>query len=67
MFEAPMNTSKEIELIDRLAAIPYSGAMSDTLDEMGWHNQSQPAAIVPGRSTAKGRPRWPAAISMKAS
>jgi regulator of RNase E activity RraA len=50
-----MNTSNEIELIDRLAAIPYTGAISDILDEMGWHNQSLPAAIqslVPGQTLA---------------
>ena len=45
----------EIELIDRLAAIPYTGAISDILGEMGWHNQSLPAAIqslVPGQTLA---------------
>jgi regulator of RNase E activity RraA len=50
-----MNTPKETELIERLAAIPYTGAMSDILDEMGWHNQSLPAAIqslVPGQTLA---------------
>lgn len=60
-----MNTSKETELIERLAAIPYTGAMSDILDEMGWHNQSLPAAIqslVPGQTlggralTLRGEP-----------
>ena len=45
----------DIELIERLAAIPYTGAVSDILDEMGWHNQSLPAAIqslVPGQTLA---------------
>jgi len=50
-----VSTSNEVELIDRLAAIPYTGAISDILDEMGWHSQSLPAAIqslVPGQTLA---------------
>jgi len=45
----------DTELIERLAAIPYTGAVSDILDEMGWHDQSLPAAIqslVPGQTLA---------------
>lgn len=50
-----MTTSTDLELIERLAAIPYTGAVSDILDEMGRHNQSLPAAIqslVPGQTVA---------------
>src|SRR6267142_2774979 len=42
-----MPTSQPLQLIDRLAAIPYTGAISDILDEMG-HPHQVPAA---------GRPR----------
>ena len=34
-----------MDLVDRLAAIPYSGAISDILDEMGLRNQVLPSAI----------------------
>ena len=50
-----MTTSVGLELIDRLAAIPYTGAVSDILDEMGWKNQSLPSSIqslVPGQTLA---------------
>jgi 4-hydroxy-4-methyl-2-oxoglutarate aldolase len=50
-----MTTSAVLELIDRLAAIPYTGAVSDILDEMGWPTQSLPSAIqslVPGQALA---------------
>jgi 4-hydroxy-4-methyl-2-oxoglutarate aldolase len=50
-----MTTSIALELIDRLAAIPYTGAVSDILDEMGWPNQSLPSTIqslVPGQTLA---------------
>jgi 4-hydroxy-4-methyl-2-oxoglutarate aldolase len=50
-----MTPSAVLELIDRLAAIPYTGAVSDILDEMGWPNQSLPSAIqslVPGQALA---------------
>jgi 4-hydroxy-4-methyl-2-oxoglutarate aldolase len=50
-----MTTSVALELIDRLAAIPYTGAVSDILDEMGWPNQSLPSSIqslVPGQTLA---------------
>jgi 4-hydroxy-4-methyl-2-oxoglutarate aldolase len=50
-----MTTSIALEWIDRLAAIPYTGAVSDILDEMGWPNQSLPSTIqslVPGQTLA---------------
>jgi 4-hydroxy-4-methyl-2-oxoglutarate aldolase len=50
-----MTISNDLELIERLAAIPYTGAVSDILDEMGRHNQSLPSAIralVPGQTLA---------------
>lgn len=40
-------------LIDRLAAIPYTGAISDILDELGFPNQVLPAeiqSIQPGQT-----------------
>jgi regulator of RNase E activity RraA len=55
MLEVPVNSSNDSEWIERLAAIPYTGAISDILDEMGWRNQSLPAAIqslVPGQTLA---------------
>jgi regulator of RNase E activity RraA len=36
-----------IELIDRLAAIPYAGAVADVLDEMGLTRQVLPHSIRP--------------------
>jgi 4-hydroxy-4-methyl-2-oxoglutarate aldolase len=44
-------------LLERLAAIPYSGALSDILDEMGLRNQVLPHAIraVPPGCTLVGR------------
>jgi 4-hydroxy-4-methyl-2-oxoglutarate aldolase len=33
--------------IDRLAAIPYTGAISDILDESGYHHQALPYQIQP--------------------
>ena len=50
-----MTTPITLELIHRLAAIPYTGAVSDILDEMGWPNQSLPSTIqslVPGQTLA---------------
>ena len=50
-----MQPATELELIARLAAIPYTGAVSDILDEMGWDNQTLPSAIqslVPGQTLA---------------
>src|SRR5260370_35970081 len=43
------------ELIDRLAAIPYTGAISDILDEMGYSHQVLPKeiqSIQPGQTLA---------------
>lgn len=48
-----MPTSQQ--LIDRLAAIPYTGAVSDILDEMGYAHQVLPAeiqSIQPGQTLA---------------
>jgi regulator of RNase E activity RraA len=36
-----------VNLIDRYAAIPYTGAISDILDEMGFTNQVLPKEIQP--------------------
>ena len=43
------------QLIDRLTAIPYTGAISDILDEMGYMHQVLPAelqSIQPGQTIA---------------
>ncbi len=43
------------ELINRLAAIPYTGAISDILDEMGYAHQVLPSeiqSIQPGQTLA---------------
>ena len=48
-----MPTSQQ--LVDRLAAIPYTGAISDILDEMGYTHQVLPAelqSIQPGQTIA---------------
>jgi 4-hydroxy-4-methyl-2-oxoglutarate aldolase len=45
----------DLSLIDRLAAIPYTGAISDILDEMHLRNQVLPSSIqslVPGQTLA---------------
>ena len=42
-------------LLERLAAIPYTGALSDILDEMGYRRQVLPSAIQaiqPGQTLA---------------
>ena len=52
-----MPTERDLELAGRLAAIPYSGAISDMLDEMGFAHQVLPAGIqfiLPGQ-TVVGR------------
>jgi regulator of RNase E activity RraA len=52
---AASNASPSLELISRLAAIPYTGAVSDILDEMGYYDQVLPAGIqslVPGQIVA---------------
>jgi regulator of RNase E activity RraA len=40
-----MRKHKKPRLIERLAKIPYTGAISDILDEMGFHNQVLPKEI----------------------
>ncbi len=40
-----MNTPDELNLIQRLANIPYTGALSDILDERGFRNQVLPPEI----------------------
>lgn len=50
-----MSSLPDDALIERLAAIPYTGAVSDILDEMGYRGQTLPAAIqalVPGQTLA---------------
>lgn len=50
-----MQTSQQNQLIDRLAAIPYTGAISDILDELGYPHQVLPSciqAIQPGQTIA---------------
>ena len=50
-----MSSDPDSALIKRLAAIPYTGAVSDILDEMGHRNQTLPASIqslVPGQTLA---------------
>src|SRR5579863_7845248 len=47
----------DLELIDRLAAIPYTGAISDILDELGFSHQVLPAGIqsIQSGQTLAGR------------
>ena len=50
-----MPTDQHLQLIDRLAAIPYTGAISDILDELGRTSQVLPAgiqSIQPGQTLA---------------
>jgi len=50
-----MPISQQLQLIDRLAAIPYSGAISDILDEIGFSHQVLPPeiqSILPGGTLA---------------
>ena len=50
-----MPISQRLQLIDRLAAIPYTGAISDILDEIGFSHQVLPSSIQsiePGRTIA---------------
>lgn len=45
----------QLDLVERLAAIPYTGAVSDVLDEMGLRNQVLPREIrclMPGATVA---------------
>ncbi|HMD86082.1 MAG TPA: RraA family protein [Terriglobia bacterium] len=55
MTSAGPNIPADMPLIERLAAIPYTGAVSDILDEMGRHQQALPHSIqslVPGQTLA---------------
>ena len=55
MTSAGPNTPADLPLIERLAAIPYTGAVTDILDEMGYHHQALPHSIqslVPGQTLA---------------
>ena len=50
-----MHTSQQAHLIERLAAIPYTGAISDILDEMDYAHQVLPPqiqSIQPGQTVA---------------
>jgi regulator of RNase E activity RraA len=50
-----MQTSQQSQLIDRFAAIPYTGAISDILDELGYPHQVLPSriqSIQPGQTLA---------------
>lgn len=50
-----MSSNPDSALIERLAAIPYTGAVCDILDEMGYRSQTLPASIqsiVPGQTLA---------------
>jgi 4-hydroxy-4-methyl-2-oxoglutarate aldolase len=60
-----MSEQKAAGLVERLSKIPYTGAISDILDEMGFHHQVfpkeiqslQPGHIVAGRAlTILGEP-----------
>jgi regulator of RNase E activity RraA len=47
--------NRRVDLIDRFAAIPYTGALSDIMDEMGFTNQVLPKeiqAVRPGQTLA---------------
>ncbi len=52
-----MNRQESTNLVARLSAIPYAGAISDILDEMGFRNQVLPPEIRPLRpdQTLAGR------------
>ena len=52
-----MNDTNSQDLVRRLAAIPYTGAISDILDEMGFHEQVLPKEIQALRAgqTVAGR------------
>lgn len=50
-----MNEEKSEELVRRLAAIPYTGAISDILDELGLNHHVLPKeiqALIPGQTLA---------------
>jgi 4-hydroxy-4-methyl-2-oxoglutarate aldolase len=49
------NSPADLPLIERLAAIPYTGAVADILDEMGCRHQILPheiQSLVPGQTVA---------------
>ena len=52
-----MNDTNSQDLVRRLAAIPYTGAISDILDEMRFHEQVLPKEIQAPRAgqTVAGR------------
>jgi len=55
MTPAQGNIPADLRWIERLAAIPYTGAVTDILDEMGFRQQVLPHAIqslVPGQTVA---------------
>src|SRR5271157_1000033 len=55
MTSAGPNIPADMPLIERLAAIPYTGAVTDILDEMGYHHRALPHSIqslVPGQTLA---------------
>jgi regulator of RNase E activity RraA len=45
MSSTQANASADLSLIERLAAIPYTGAVTDILDEMGYRRQTLPHSI----------------------
>ena len=50
-----MSKGENLDLVERLATIPYTGAISDILDEMGLTNQTLPKeiqALQPGQTLA---------------
>ena len=50
-----LSALSDLPLIERLAAIPYTGAVTDILDEMGYPHQVLPHSIqslVPGHTLA---------------
>jgi regulator of RNase E activity RraA len=49
------NVPSDLSLIERLAAIPYTGAVTDIMDEMGYRRQTLPheiQSLVPGQTLA---------------
>jgi 4-hydroxy-4-methyl-2-oxoglutarate aldolase len=52
-----VNDESKLSLVDRLAAIPYTGAISDIMDEMGFTNQVLPHQIqaIQSGQTLAGR------------
>ncbi len=55
MSSTTANSLADLPLIERLAAIPYTGAVTDIMDEMGYRHQTLPHSIqslVPGQTLA---------------